>query len=161
MPHGWKDSRSRKACVRAVRVGAILCRDGRILVIRHRHDDPAKEYWVLPGGGLEPGETPAEGARREMREETGLTVRVERLAYVHDQEYRGERQLSLYFLCSVEGGEARPGAELLKSKGGYVHELVWIPPEELREKPFFPEVFRKRLGEDGPQGFPQEGVYFD
>jgi ADP-ribose pyrophosphatase YjhB (NUDIX family) len=94
-----------------------------------------------------------------MNEETGLTVRVERLAYVHDQEYRGERQLSLYFLCSIESGEARASAELLKTRGGFVHELVWIAPEELTEKRFFPEILRTRLSEDALRGFPGEGVY--
>jgi 8-oxo-dGTP pyrophosphatase MutT (NUDIX family) len=36
--------------------------------------DPTDEYWVTPGGGLDPGESPAQGAARELFEETGLRV---------------------------------------------------------------------------------------
>ncbi|WP_244305575.1 NUDIX domain-containing protein [Kitasatospora cheerisanensis] len=43
----------------------------RVLMVRHRH-----RGWVPPGGAVEPGETPREGAARELREETGLAVRL-------------------------------------------------------------------------------------
>jgi len=42
------------------RVQAMVVRDGRVLMVRHRHRGEA--YWCLLGGALEPGETPAEGA---------------------------------------------------------------------------------------------------
>ena len=50
----------------------IVCRDelGRVLLARHRDYD----QWALPGGGIDPGETPANAAVREMWEETGLLV---------------------------------------------------------------------------------------
>jgi 8-oxo-dGTP pyrophosphatase MutT (NUDIX family) len=48
---------------------------GRVLLF-HGIDpaDPTDEYWVTPGGGLEPGESPVQGAVRELFEETGLRV---------------------------------------------------------------------------------------
>jgi mutator protein MutT len=62
--------------------GAVVCAgavirddDGRLLLIR-RGQPPAIGTWTLPGGRVEPGETPAEAARREVAEETGLTVSV-------------------------------------------------------------------------------------
>ena len=147
--------------MRPIRVGVLLEQDGKILTVRHGHDDPEKEYWVLPGGGLEPGETPAEGAIREMREETCLDVRVERLAIVHDQAFQGERQLSLYFLCAVESGEMVMSAELVKKAGEFRNELVWVTPEELARQRFFPERLLPRLVEGVARGFPGEGVYLD
>jgi ADP-ribose pyrophosphatase YjhB (NUDIX family) len=54
---------------RAARV-AVLTADGDILLLRY--DNPeVGVHWAMPGGGLDPGETPREGARREVREETG------------------------------------------------------------------------------------------
>jgi len=63
-----------------LRTGArvlLLDAAGRVLLLRgrdpHRPDAPA--YWFTVGGGLEPGESPRQGARRETREETGILLR--------------------------------------------------------------------------------------
>jgi ADP-ribose pyrophosphatase YjhB (NUDIX family) len=57
------------ACVGAVVHDAA----GRLLMIRRGHA-PSRGLWSLPGGRVEPGETPAEAVAREVREETGLAV---------------------------------------------------------------------------------------
>ncbi|MBE6889702.1 MAG: NUDIX hydrolase [Ruminococcaceae bacterium] len=52
------------------RVQALVVRGNKILLVRHCLD--GEEYWVLPGGGREPYETPEEGALRELKEECGV-----------------------------------------------------------------------------------------
>jgi 8-oxo-dGTP diphosphatase len=56
-------------------VGAIAVRNGALLLIRRGHA-PSRGRWSLPGGRVEPGETPQQALVREMAEETGLTVEV-------------------------------------------------------------------------------------
>jgi 8-oxo-dGTP pyrophosphatase MutT (NUDIX family) len=57
---------------RAARV-LLIDGEGRVLMFRGFDPaDPARRYWFTVGGGLDPGETAAEGAVRELREETGL-----------------------------------------------------------------------------------------
>ena len=51
---------------------ALRDEQGRVLLARHTEGD----VWLLPGGAVEPGETPADAAVREMWEETGLVVRL-------------------------------------------------------------------------------------
>ncbi len=58
-----------------VGVGGVVIEDGRVVLIR-RGSEPLKGRWSIPGGTLELGETLAHGVSRELREETGLEVRV-------------------------------------------------------------------------------------
>lgn len=54
-------------------VGVVCVRDSEVLLIR-RGNAPMRGRWSIPGGRVEPGETPAEAALREVREETGVIV---------------------------------------------------------------------------------------
>jgi len=67
-----------------VGVGGVVIEDGRTLLIR-RGSEPLKGQWSIPGGTLEVGETIEEGVRRELREETGLEVRVQELIEVFER----------------------------------------------------------------------------
>jgi 8-oxo-dGTP pyrophosphatase MutT (NUDIX family) len=58
--------------------GAIV-RNHSILLIRQRENESGRSYWILPGGGIEPGETEEDCVRREMKEETNLDVQVSAL----------------------------------------------------------------------------------
>ena len=63
-------------------VGALVADDDRILLVRE------SDTWLLPGGRLEPGESPAAGAVREVREETGVDVEIVGLGAVAEQTFR-------------------------------------------------------------------------
>ena len=65
--------------------------------------------WGLPGGGLEYGEHPEEAVIREVWEETGLRVYVEKLLLINT--LRPDR-VGLYYLCSVTGGTFHPSDEV-------------------------------------------------
>jgi 8-oxo-dGTP diphosphatase len=57
-----------------VAVGAVVIRDGRVLLVR-RGKAPASGLWAIPGGSVRLGETLKQAAEREILEETGLTIR--------------------------------------------------------------------------------------
>ena len=56
-------------------MGGVIIADDRVLLAR-RGSEPMRGEWSIPGGVLEVGESLAEGVARELREETGLAVRV-------------------------------------------------------------------------------------
>lgn len=91
-------------------VGAVVVRDDRVLVVR----DVARAEWMVPFGRLESGESVRETVRREVREETSVAVRVDRLAGVYSHpdtqvlEHRSGRLLQFVttlVVCSVVGGD--------------------------------------------------------
>ena len=87
--------------------GAVIF-DEQILMVRHIHD--GRDYWTLPGGGIEPRETPEEAAEREVLEETGLVVRTER--FLFEVSSQSCRNTSLCFLMSTPSDSAiRLGAD--------------------------------------------------
>jgi 8-oxo-dGTP diphosphatase len=90
--------------------GAIL-RDHQILLITHREHDTGRSYWVIPGGGLEPGETPEQCTRREMQEETGLEVQVGRLLFEEEGVRGSVEWRKLTYLCEILSGDPSPGYE--------------------------------------------------
>ena len=86
-------------------VFALVHADGRVLLARRRDSG----WWNLPGGGMEAGETVDEAVLREIREETGLEARVERLVGVYSKPQADE--IVLTFACSVMGGTLQPTDE--------------------------------------------------
>ncbi|WP_238157928.1 NUDIX domain-containing protein [Kribbella voronezhensis] len=76
--HEYGDRIGATAVLRVGAAAAVL--DGDRLLLTRRSDNGE---WCLPGGGVDPGERPAETAQREVLEETGLTVRVTDLLGVY------------------------------------------------------------------------------
>jgi 8-oxo-dGTP diphosphatase len=120
-----------RACV------AIL--DGtRLLMVRQTYRGAT--FWTLPGGSIEPGETPEQAAIREVREEVCLEVQIVRLlCRVPRTSGTG---LYSCFLGRIVSGEVRLGHDPeLAADAGELHEVRWIGLDELREHP---EVTRIR-----------------
>lgn len=111
--------------------GIVVDEAGRVLLGR-RNIEPYKNWWDVPGGFLEPGEHPEAGVLREVREETGLIVAVERLVGVYMDTYGGEHDhiLNFYYACRVTGGSACADDD--------VDELAWFAPADLPADTAFP-----------------------
>jgi 8-oxo-dGTP diphosphatase len=107
-------------------VGAVVIRDGRVLLVR-RGKEPLKGHWSLPGGMLELGESLMDGVIREVREETGLTVEPVELVELLDRIHRdGERVRYHYviadYLCRVVGGVLKAASD--------ADEVRWVERAE-------------------------------
>jgi ADP-ribose pyrophosphatase YjhB (NUDIX family) len=95
---------------------------GRVLLC-HRRD---ADFWGQPGGGVEAGETPWKAVVREVREETGLEVVVERLAGLYCWPTEGE--LIFSFVCIPTGGQLATSDE--------TSAVAYFPAEALPPNTF-------------------------
>jgi 8-oxo-dGTP diphosphatase len=115
-----------------VGVGAVVFRDGRVLLVR-RGMAPARGLWAIPGGGLRLGETLQEGAEREILEETGIVIRAGAPAFTCDSiERDGMGRFRFHYvivdmIADYMSGEVKAADDALEAR--------WISPAEIRNIP--------------------------
>jgi 8-oxo-dGTP diphosphatase len=108
-------------------VGAIVRDRDRLLVVR-RGRPPAEGLWSIPGGRVEAGESHAEALVREVREETGLRVRVGPLAGRVERAGPGRAVYDIAdHVCEVVGGTLRAADDAA--------EVRWATYDDLRALP--------------------------
>ena len=98
-----------------VGVGAVILRDGEVLIVR-RANPPLQGEWSIPGGALDLGEKLRDGIAREVREETGLDVEPIELIELLDRIHREGNRVRYHYviadyLCRVIGGELRAASD--------------------------------------------------
>ena len=135
-----------------IRVAPVILQDGAVLLVRHVKE--GRTYWLLPGGGVEYGESLGEAVRREMREETGLDVEVGELLFANDSipPDRHRHVVNLYFLARVVGGDLRVGDDW------NLAEARFVPLDELANLEFYPDI-RRELCRAVAAGLPDRAAY--
>ena len=129
-----------------IRVGAIIMKGGKILMV----DSERNDYLYSVGGRVKFGETTEEAIIREVWEETGVRMEIDRLGFVHENYFVGDSpvhsgkliyEISFYFYMKV------PEDFSLKNNiftEGYGKEyLKWISPDD--ERTIYPDFFRTEL----------------
>lgn len=117
----------------------VISDDQKILLVKHRKG--SRQYWVLPGGRLEYGETFQECGVREVKEETGLDVAVDKMVFVSEAiaPDRSRHIVNVYMTARVTGGSLRLGNEPVLAG------VDFLPLSELESGSLYPPVGRQIL----------------
>ena len=129
-----------------IRVGAIIMKDGKILMVGNERAN----YLYSVGGRIKFGETAEEAIVREVYEETGVKMEIDRLGFVHENYFYGDApsnlgkliyEISFFFYMKVPSDFA-PISESFTEDNSKEH-LKWISLDE--DIKMYPEFFRTEL----------------
>jgi len=131
-----------------MRSAAVIIKDGMVLLI-HRFRDGI-EFFVLPGGTVEEGETLEQAAIREVKEETSLDVKIDKKLWQHLNIHGNDvPKMHHYFLMKGIVGEIELGGEekeINSKENSFV--LEWHDLKKLSELPIKPDFAKEKLIEE-------------
>lgn len=117
-----------------IRVAVVVVRGDRLLLVRQRKGE--NTYWLLPGGGLDYGETIEECARREVLEETGLEIEVKKFLYLSEAiaPDKSRHIVNIYVLGTALGGTLTAPGE------ANIEEVAYVPFADVKGLVMFPAI---------------------
>ncbi len=134
-----------------ISAGGIVIQDDKVLMVR-LHEPGQYDFWVMPGGGIEGGEGIFRAAEREVWEETSLTVKAEKIAYVEELIDEGRYVCKFWVVCRFVSGNL--SLEHKEAREACLQEARFFSQEELQGMEAFPTIVKDQLWLDLEAGFP-------
>ncbi|WP_230869486.1 NUDIX domain-containing protein [Iocasia frigidifontis] len=138
------------------RASAIILKDNKVALIERRNGIHEHLYYIYPGGGVEKGETIEEATIREVEEETGLVVTIEKLI----AEVIFRENVQYYYLTKIIGGKFGEGngPEMrgLYDESHGTYNAIWMCVEDLLKNPVYPECVSRIIVDSFKKGWPKE-----
>lgn len=125
----------------------IVIHERKLLVMFRRNND--EEYYVLPGGHLRIDESPERACVREIKEETTIKVKIEKILYEITDNTKNKPRKEYYFLCQyVSGTPTLSGEESRRNTESDYYQPQWITLESLELGVFYPLFLKEWIREN-------------
>jgi ADP-ribose pyrophosphatase YjhB (NUDIX family) len=129
------------------RSAAIIIEDGYVLMAKNDLDD----YYYSVGGAVKLHESAEEAVTREVLEETGIKYEIDRLAFIHENFFKGFNndpdlkchEIAFYFLMKPRGNQNLNDNNYVYN--GIRERMFWLPINKLNDYKLFPLFFKDRL----------------
>ena len=128
-----------------ISAAAIIVQDKKILLVNHR-EIGTYDFWVPPGGSLEGNESIFECAKREVFEETGLNVELDRILYIQEFWEPGYHFCKFFILC-----KAFSGTLTLANKGreeSFLTDAHFFSKDDLGKITVHPKILKEQFWSD-------------
>lgn len=130
------------------RVCAVILHGGKILAM---HDERSP-YFYLPGGRVKLGETAEDAVIREVREELGITAKIDRPLWLNQGFFKEDvdglqyHEICIYFLMDISDTDLlSKGEKFFLSEGKHRHTFEWLQWEQLEDEYFYPIFIKKEI----------------
>jgi len=140
-----------------IRVGVLIFEDNKILLVKHVDPVTGFTWWVPPGGGLKGTETIFECGEREVKEETNLNVKLDKIAYIRQLIFHQQKANNIEIFMTSLSHKGRISIKGIVGKGedeNYIKQVKFFSKSELKNIKVFPFVIRREMWEDYKKGFP-------
>ncbi|OGJ13276.1 hypothetical protein A3K82_01820 [Candidatus Pacearchaeota archaeon RBG_19FT_COMBO_34_9] len=139
-----------------IRPATIIVDKKRLLLVKSEYK--GNIFYLLPGGGVEFGETIEEAAIRETLEETGKRIKIIKPVYINeyiDNKDRSKRVINIFFLSEI----LKEDMSMLSNDGGKIKSIEWVDLDNLKDIDIKPDFLKKTLKKDLQENFENSIFY--
>lgn len=113
-------------------------------MVNHKREN-RYDFWVAPGGGVKGTESLEEAVIREVKEETGLNVSVDRLIYIEQMHFPKERSVKFWYLCKLIDGKLDCTAK--EAEIEYIVDVSFMDKQALELNETYPPMLKENFWE--------------
>lgn len=129
------------------RVAGLLVQDNKLLIMQDK-DQP---YYYVPGGRIKMNEKSEDAVKREIQEELGVEVNVNRMLWVNENFFKEEtldeqfHEVCFFYLLELKDSEAFKGEEFVVDEEGKIHTYYWKSVDEIKYINLYPQFLREKI----------------
>lgn len=129
------------------RVAGLIVKDNKLLIMQ----DKGQPYFYVPGGRIKMNEKSEDAVKREIQEELGVEVNVDRMLWINENFFKEEtseeqfHEVCFFYLVELKENEDLKGNEFVVDEEGKIHTYYWKTLDEIKYINLYPLFLRERI----------------
>ncbi|MEK4085407.1 ADP-ribose pyrophosphatase YjhB, NUDIX family [Paenisporosarcina quisquiliarum] len=129
------------------RVAGLIVKDNKLLIMQ----DKGQPYFYVPGGRIKMNEKSVDAVKREIQEELGVEVNVDRMLWINENFFKEEtseeqfHEVCFFYLVELKENEDLKGNEFVVDEEGKIHTYYWKTLDEIKYINLYPQFLREKI----------------